>query len=220
MNKLKEIYNILYKEYGNQGWWPLYNYKTKIFEYINFNLNLTESQKLEIILGSILTQNTSWKNVEKALKNLIENNYLSKSKLKSIDNKQLALLIKSSGYHNQKAKKIKEFLKFSKKITRNNLLSIWGIGKETADSILLYAYKHPIFVIDSYTKKIFNRLGFKQTTYDELQYLFHKSLKKNHKLFNEYHALLVEHGKRYCKAKPLCQSCPLNRICTFYNTKA
>lgn len=128
------------------------------------------------------------------------------------------MIIKSSGYHNQKAKKLKEFTKFYSKnneLTRDKLLGIYGIGKETADSILLYACKKPYFVIDAYTKRIMNRLGFKEETYNEFQSLFMKNLDNDHKLFNEFHALIVRHGKETCKKNPLCNKCCLNKICEY-----
>lgn len=220
MKQLKLIYDNLCNAYGLQGWWPInekYSGKTR----------LNESERFEICLGSILTQNTSWNNVEKALHNLREKNLLSKEKLKLIDIKKLALMIKSSGYNNQKARKIKEFIKFlesKKEINRENLLSVWGVGKETADSILLYAYHKPVFVIDSYTKRIFSRVGFckEDVTYNNLQEYFHKNLSNDVKLFKEYHALIVEHAKRYCKKTPECSQCPLRKHCDYYrkNTKA
>lgn len=204
----------MYKEYGLQGWWPINGkYPGKI--------KLNDKDIFEISLGAILTQNTSWKNVDKALGNLRENKMLQINELRLIDIRKLALLIKSSGYNNQKAKKIKEFIKFLDsriQINRENLLSVWGIGKETADSILLYAYNKPYFVIDSYTKRVFSRLGFckEDIGYDELQQLFHDNLDHNFKLFNEYHALIVEHAKRFCRKKPECIGCPLNTKCDYY----
>lgn len=221
--ELKEIYKALLEVYGYQGWWPLFNEKTSKIEYHpgDYSYPKNDSQRFEICQDAILTQNTSWKNVEKALENLKKYNLLNKEKLKLIEIKKLAEIIKSSGYNNQKAKKIKEFIKFldsKKEINRNNLLAIWGIGNETADSILLYAHKNPVFVIDSYTKRIFSRLGFckESINYDELQKLFHKNLEKNHKLFNEYHALIVEHAKRFCKKKPLCDNCPIKTHCKYF----
>lgn len=218
-----EIYKALLKIYSHQGWWPLFNNKTDKIEYHQGDYSYPKNnvQRFEICMGAILTQNTSWKNAEKALKNLRKHKLLTKEKLKQIDNKKLAELIKSSGYNNQKAKKIKEFIKFldsKKEINRENLLSIWGIGKETSDSILLYACNQPIFVIDSYTKRIFSRLGFckENINYDELQNLIHNNLEKNYKLFNEYHALIVEHAKRFCRKKPLCNNCPIKTNCKHY----
>ena len=214
MNGLEPIYHKLYEAYGSQGWWPLNRkYSGKV--------NLNNKERFEVCLGAILTQNTSWSNVNKVLNELRKNNLIDQEKLSSINIIKLASLIKSSGYNNQKAKKIKEFIKFldsEKEINRENLLAIWGVGEETADSILLYAYQEPIFVIDTYTKRIFSRLGVCQDniSYKELQEIFHENLKKDSKFFNEYHALIVEHAKRYCNKRPLCSSCILNKQCKHF----
>ena len=246
---IKSIYSKLYSHYGPQHWWPVTKKgvipkcrKPSVFEhaknsYRNFlayhkNINLNEKQKLEICFGAILTQNTHWKNVEKAIINLNKNQLINVKKILKINNKKLASIIKSSGYHNQKAKKLKNFSLFlinnyngninkffnnEIKILREKLLSINGIGPETADSIILYAAKKPIFVIDAYTKRIMNKVGYKENNYEELQDLFMKNLNSNEKLFNEYHALLVELGKNICKKKPLCDKCPINTRCNYYN---
>ena len=152
-------------------------------------------------------------NISYINKNLKENNLLSKESIKNIHISKLSAIIKSSGYYRQKAKKLKEFANFNNPITRENLLGIWGIGPETADSILLYAYNYPVFVIDAYTKRIFSRLGFKENSYDKLQKLFHDNLLEDNKIFNEYHALLVELAKKHCKTKPICENCPLLKEC-------
>ena len=202
MNKLYSIYKELLRKYGKQNWWP----------------TTTKNKQFEICVGAILTQNTSWKNVEKAIKNLVKNKALNKEKIKKLPAKKLAKLIRSSGYHNQKAKKLKEFVNFNKKPTRENLLEIWGLGPETVDSILLYSYNKPVFVIDAYTKRIFSRIGLcdEKTTYHELQELFHNNLPKKAKLYNEYHALIVEHAKQHCtKTKPKCGTCPLRKQCDY-----
>ncbi len=203
MDKIKLIYEKLLKKFGKQGWWPTYS----------------SNKRFEIIVGVILTQNTSWKNVEKAIKNLDKFNFLNKKAIKQIKEDELAQLIKSSGYYNQKTRKLKaliEFLDSKKEINRENLLKIWGIGKETADSILLYAYNKPVFVIDAYTKRIMSNLGFKFKDYDDLQEIFMKNLPKDYKLYNEFHALLVKLGKEYCKKKPNCERCPLKKDCNGY----
>ena len=224
---LLKIYNKLFKAFGSQGWWPVTK-EGKIIPKYHKKINLSEKQKLEIIFGAILTQNTSWKNVEKAIINLNKNKLIDVKKINKINTKKLAKIIKSSGYHNQKAERLKVFsdfliknynasLKrlFNKNISelRKELLSIKGIGDETADSIILYAAEKPIFVIDTYTKRVMRRIGFKKDKYDELQNLFMNSLKKDNKLFNEYHALLVKLGKDYCRKKPLCTECPVNELC-------
>lgn len=200
---MNKIYNQLLKHFGEQYWWP--------------SLSSEKDEKiLEICIGAILTQNTSWNNVEKSIKILKENNLFDIKNISKIPEKELALLIKSSGYYNQKARKIKELIKFldsKKEINRNNLLEIWGIGKETADSILCYAFNKPFFVVDAYTKRIFSRLGIKEIDYDEIQSLVSKNLDSEN--FNEFHALLVKLGKEYCKKVPECNKCPLNKDCKF-----
>ncbi len=222
MNKMEKIYGLLFEKFGEQGWWNHFENGKFIYDKDSKNKPLNPKQQFEIILGTILTQNTSWSNVEKTIKTLNLVWLISPIELKKIPEKHLAELIRSSGYYNQKAKKIKavvEFLDSGKEITRENLLNVWGIGPETADSILLYAYEQPIFVIDAYTKRIMNRIGFKEKNYEELQKLFHKSLKKDHKLFNEYHALLVKLAKENCKTKPTCETCPLNTNCRYHSSQ-
>ncbi len=201
MNNILEVYNKLNYHFGNLNWWPV----------------ISDNHELEISIGAILTQNTSWNNVEKCIKTLNEKNLLDKNKLKSLSQDELALLIKSSGYNNQKAKKIKLFLNFDKDITRENLLSIWGIGKETADSILLYAYNKPSFVVDAYTKRIFSRLGLinENLEYDEIKKVFETNLPVEVDLYKQYHAVIVEHAKTYCRKKPLCNKCILSKICKY-----
>jgi len=231
-NMLETIYAKLYFHFGPQNWWPV-TLDNEITPKYHKNIKLSEKQKLEICFGAILTQNTNWKNVEKAIIQLNKNNLININKIIRINNKKLARIIRSSGYHNQKARKLRNFCLFlmnnynkdiekmfsnSIKNLRSELLSINGIGPETADSIILYAAKKPIFVVDAYTKRIMNRIGFKENKYDELQNLFMNNLKKDEKLFNEYHALLVELGKNVCKKKPLCNQCPINRMCNYHNT--
>ncbi|MDP2907909.1 MAG: hypothetical protein Q8O03_08275 [Nanoarchaeota archaeon] len=218
MDKILQVYETLLEKYGFQGWWPILNTKSDSSVYDkNFSKRERNSdEKFEICIGAVLAQNTNWQNAEKALYNLKTKKVLSPERLGSINIKSLASLIKPSGYYNQKAKKIKEvikFLKSGKEINRENLLSIWGVGPETADSILLYAYNKPIFVIDAYTKRVMNRLGFKENTYDEFQNLFMKNLPKNVQVYNEYHALLVRLGKEFCKKKPSCKECPILKNC-------
>ena len=228
MESIKTIYEILHNKFDSQNWWPVTDKGTKP-TYKKRN-NLTEKQKLEIVFGAILTQNTNWKNVEKAIINLNKNSLINIKKIIDIEQDQLAQIIRSSGYHNQKSKTLKNFcnllsnnynsninLFFNNDITnlRKKLLEINGIGPETADSIILYAAKKPIFIIDAYTKRIFNRIGYKESTYQDLQSLFTDNLEKNTNIFNEYHALIVQFGKNICKTKPLCTMCPLNNICNF-----
>ncbi len=205
-NKFIQIYENLLNEYGNQNWWPIHE-NTDPFE--------------EITIGAILTQNTSWKNVEKSIQNLIENNLLSFEKLDKVDIEVLKKLIKPSGFYNQKAKTIKETIKTLKNIPRNKidretLLSIKGIGRETADCILLYGLNKPFFVVDAYTKRIFSRAGLinQNMKYDKIQKKFIENLPKDIQIYKEYHALIVEHGKRIClKRNPNCKECSISYIC-------
>lgn len=214
---MEEIYKKLLEAYGAQGWWPKTPFGKKKPEYDKGNKHKahSEKEKFEIALGAILTQNTSWKNVEKTIEGLHEKGLVDAAKLKKLPEKKLAQLIKSSGYFNQKARKIKEFLGYKGEMTREGLLSIWGIGPETADSILLYAYGQPYFVVDAYTKRIFSRLGLcgKKDGYEQVQGIFHDSLPKDPALYNEYHALIVELAKKHCKKTPECQGCPLEKNC-------
>ena len=231
MHHLK-IYQKLHSHFGPQHWWPVTEAGKINPSYSGGPKN--ERQQLEVCFGSILTQNTSWKNAEKAIIELNKDKLIDADKINRINIKKLAKIIRSSGCHNQKAKKLKNFcgfllneydgklsLMFKNNISklRKQLLSINGIGPETADSIILYSAKKPIFVIDAYTKRIINRLGCKESEYGALQNLFMQSLPNSEKLFNECHALLVELGKNVCKKEPLCGRCPVKGYCSHYKNK-
>ncbi|TVM03134.1 MAG: endonuclease [Candidatus Brocadia sp. WS118] len=210
MNKAKTILNIYQKMFdtlGPQQWWP-------------------GETPFEVIIGAILTQNTNWSNVEKAIKNLKTDGKLSPEGIKNVPLAELAKLVRPSGFFNVKARRVKAFIHwlfsryegslsrmFSQDLQtlRNELLSVKGIGPETADSILLYAGNMPTFVVDAYTHRIFSRHGFiaEESTYEEMKSFFEERLPKDVTLFNEYHALLVHIGKRYCKPKKACEPCPL-----------
>lgn len=207
---LFKIYRHLYAAFGPQHWWPA-------------------TSRFEMIVGAILTQNTSWKNVERALSSLIENSVLNPKALKALPQSKVALLIRSSGFFNLKAKRLKAFIAFlfeeyrgslsrmfseNPEQLRKKLLSIDGLGPETVDSILLYAGGHPYFVVDAYTKRIFSRHGFilENSSYKAVQDFFRKRLPPDPKLYNEYHALLVKTAKLFCKKKPECEECPLNYL--------
>lgn len=207
---LMNIYNKLFSFYGHQYWWP-------------------GDSPFEIAVGAILTQNTSWLNVEKAIRNLKKERLLNAKALYYLPTEKLASLIRPAGYYNIKAKRLKSFMKFlfkcyngsMKKMQkemisslRGKLLGVNGIGEETADSILLYALQKPVFVIDAYTKRVFSSHGIIEykAAYEEYQKMFHQELDEDVQLFNEYHALLVRVGKEHCKPKPLCEKCPLNEI--------
>jgi endonuclease-3 related protein len=208
--KLIEIYQELYDAFGPQHWWP-------------------GDSQIEIITGAILTQNTNWTNVEKAINNLKTADCLSAEKLHKLDIAQLAELIRPAGYFNIKAKRLKNFLdwlfeNYDGQLTnlesskteqfREELLDVKGIGRETADSILLYAFERPVFVVDTYTARITTRhkLIEPDVDYEQLRYLFESNLPEDIQLFNEYHALLVRTGKEFCRPKAKCPSCPLEKL--------
>ena len=216
MSQILKIYQTLLKQHGHQGWWPVKGENDDKAKYHkkDYSFPRNENEAFEIMAGAILTQSTSWKNVEKALDNLRQNKALNPESIKKLKSKRLAELVKSSGYHNQKAKKLKAFAEFylsGREFTRENLLGVWGVGPETADSILLYALKKPYFVVDAYTKRIFLGIGLCKIDdkYGEMQKLFHVNLPKDYELFNEYHALIVEHAKACCGKKESNDNCCL-----------
>ena len=207
---LRKIYEELLKKFGPQHWWPA-------------------ETPFEVIVGAILTQNTNWGNVEKAIANLRQANLLTPSGLKNISLPQLAALIRPSGYFNVKAQRLKNFVDFlfqecrgdtkqllyqPRDVLRKKILSVNGIGPETADSILLYALGKSVFVVDAYTKRMLSRhaLVDHEAEYHDLQQIFMKHLPEDEKLFNEYHALIVKLGKDFCKPKARCEDCPLKDV--------
>jgi len=174
----------------------------------NYDFPKTRSQIYEIAIGAILTQNTAWRNVEKALANLYNLGAFKIKNINKIDDETLKAAIKPSGYYNQKAKKIRAFNDFFRQLkgnvpSRDQLLDIWGVGPETADSILLYGYRAPSFVIDAYTRRIFISLGIIQEdmTYEEIKKWFENNLPSDVALFQEYHALIVRHAIAYYQKK-------------------
>lgn len=224
----KKIYNFLMKSYGLQGWWPVLDHKgeepnitgdLRGYHPGDYSYPKNSNQRFEICVGAILTQNTAWKNVEKALINLRSAKVLSPSKLIQLGDKKLKELIRPAGYYNQKAGYLFNFTIFflalkGKIPTRDEVLSCKGVGDETADSILLYAYSQPEFVIDAYTKRIFSHLGFikPDEKYMDIKKLFEKNVKRDVHIYQEYHALIVEHAKRYYSKKPYWANDPLVMI--------
>ncbi|MEN8257277.1 MAG: endonuclease III domain-containing protein [Thermodesulfobacteriota bacterium] len=210
MHRLETIYQHLYKFFGPQHWWP-------------------GDTPFEVLVGAVLTQNTNWGNVSRAINNLRQSDVLSLEALLALPVEQLAELIRPSGYYNLKAQRLKNLLAvleqgvaetgnladfFSQDLTylREKLLSVKGIGPESADSILLYAAEKPIFVVDTYSHRFLSRHGLvaEETSYEEMQELFMAALPEDVALYNEYHALLVCLGKKFCKkTNPCCQECPL-----------
>ena len=232
MNRVEETYSAMLKIYKKQGWWPIFNLKSSVSEY-GINAPRNDADIFEIIIGAILTQNVAWKNVETALGRLKKEKLLSPKKLHKTENSIIASCIRSSGYYNQKTKKIKNFLdwfsavdysfnslkKIKTNILRDMLLGINGIGPETADSILLYGLNRKIFVVDAYTKRIFSRLNLisSNESYSSIQDFFHREFPGTLQKYNEYHALIVAHGKDICKKTPLCNICYFNASCSFKN---
>jgi endonuclease-3 related protein len=209
-DRLNEIYELLLEAYGPQHWWPA-------------------ESPLEVLVGAVLTQNTNWQGVEKAMASLKLHNLLNPHRLQAIPTEDLARLIKPAGYYNLKARRLKNLIAFVTEAysgdletmgqaetghLRKELLAVNGVGPETADSILLYALEKPVFVVDTYTYRVTNRHGLvsEEVSYDELQELFTQHLPLEVKLFNEYHALLVRVGKLHCQPKPRCQGCPLEAL--------
>jgi endonuclease-3 related protein len=209
-DKLRRIYTLLFERFGSQEWWP-------------------GDSEFEIIVGAILTQNTNWGNVEKAIGNLKAAEVLSVEGLCGLELSRLAELIRPAGYYNIKAKRLRNFLDwlvndYGGELTslenvataalREELLSIKGIGPETADSMLLYALSREVFVVDAYTARVAVRHGLIESgaDYEQLQYLFESNLPEDLQMFNEYHALLVRAGKEYCRPKANCRGCPLEAL--------
>ena len=228
-SSVSDLYKYFYESYGPQGWWPLTGCKgsnptktgsLKGYHPGDFTFPHTPDQKFEIAAGALLTQNTSWSQAEKAVLSLKRSGLLFPSEILKADPLVLGEMVKPAGYFNQKSKKLKILSEFWSSLrkgspSRASLLSLWGIGPETADSILLYAFKVPVFVVDAYTRRIFSRLGLisAKADYEEIRSLFESRLPSEYSLFQEYHALIVEHAKRYCLTKPLCQECPLKKQC-------
>ena len=204
---VQQFYDALYRQFGPQDWWP-------------------GDGPVEIMIGAVLTQNTSWRNVERAIANLSSAGLIDMTALCEVDIDRLAALIRPAGYFNIKARRLKNLTEYvcdnydgdvqmmfelSGESLREELLSISGIGKETADSIALYAAGKPTFVVDAYTARILRRhfLIDESADYEEIKELFESSLDDDVQLFNEYHALLVRCGKEHCRPKPRCDGCPL-----------
>lgn len=207
--KLRSTYRRLLKAYGPQHWWP-------------------GESRFEIMVGAVLTQNTAWLNVERAIANLKAANALTPQAILAASPKRLASWLKPSGYFNVKAKRLRAFCRWllARKgaaqlarvptaVLRAEMLTVHGVGPETADDILLYAFERPVFVVDAYTKRVFTRLGVLRghEGYESVRQFFESNLKTDVALLNEYHALIVRHGKDVCRVKPRCSVCCLANDC-------
>ena len=206
---LGSIFDALHAGYGPQNWWP-------------------GDTPFEVMVGAVLTQNTAWSNVEKAIANLVTRDMLDPGKIVSVRKDYLARWLKPSGYFNIKAERLKHFCRWylesgvcpalrriSTEKLRQSLLSVPRVGPETADDILLYAFQRPVFVIDAYTRRLFSRLGLiaGDEPYETLRLMIEQTLGPDVELFNEYHALIVQHAKGVCRTRPVCDSCMLNTSC-------
>ncbi|MEO0131956.1 MAG: endonuclease III domain-containing protein [candidate division WOR-3 bacterium] len=204
------LFKILYDYYGPQHWWPAEN-------------------ALEVIVGAVLTQNTNWQNVTTAIANLKKAGLISVAKLKTIPLEKLQKHIKPAGFYRIKAQRLKAVIDYlytscggnidklkNRRLTvlRKELLKVYGIGEETADSILLYALEKPIFVVDAYTRRILLRHSLIKANwrYSQIQRLFMENLPPSVEIYNEYHALLVKVGKQFCRTQPYCSDCPVMNL--------
>jgi len=217
-NQLIQVYRKLYQLYGPQGWWPLMDWEGKNpiksgssrgYHPLNYSLPENSRQRFEVILGSILTQNTAWTSAEKALWNLKNLDAVHPQSLLQLETEILKEAVRPAGFFNQKSVYLQNISRFFLELednvpSRKELLEVKGVGNETADSILLYAYHQPQFVVDNYTKRIFSHLGFvkENSSYSEVKDLFERCLPRSVPIYQEYHALIVEHAKRYYQKKP------------------
>ena len=225
------MYDRLLERYGPQGWWPTTSPGATTPRYFpgHPGRRLSAIQQWEIVVGAILTQNTSWSNATLALENLSRRGYLTLKRIRRLPHAELAELIRPARYYNQKARHLQELAAYvdddhgdlaamlsrPHDDLRPELLARRGIGPETADSILLYAGGHPAFVIDAFARRICARLGWVKegVSYPALQSLFVSGLPRDADLFNEFHALIVRHAGEHCRPVPLCSSCCLRRMC-------
>jgi len=224
--RIRELYRQLRAAYGPQGWWPLARragrpgFDLRGYHVGNRDHALTPADRFEICTGAVLTQNTAWTNVETALERLRGAGVRLPRDMLAIGRRRLAGLIRSSGYFNQKARKLELLASFfrgpralsgSSVPGRAGLLALWGVGPETADSILLYAFGETVFVVDAYTRRLLGRLGIisGRERYEHVQDIFHRSLRRSAPLYGDYHALVVAHAKRHCRTRPICDGCPV-----------
>lgn len=206
------IYRRLLRLYGPQGWWPVTPPGELAPRYTGGPAD--DRQRFEVAAGAILTQNTAWANASRAIESLNRLKALSPRAIDRMPLARLAVIIRSAGYYNQKAERLKTLASFflsRARPTREALLALRGVGPETADSIMLYAFDEPYFVVDAYTRRLFGRLGLvnEMAPYEEIRLAFERNLPPRPGVYGEYHALVVEHGKRVCKKVPNCKKCLL-----------
>jgi endonuclease-3 related protein len=210
MLSLVQLYQLLLDFYGYQGWWPVDE---------GYHATKGTDPRDEVIIGAVLTQNTAWRNVERALENLKRYGELSLGFVRQTSTKELEELIRPSGFYRLKAQRLKHTAEFFnptdvvEKVSREGLLKVKGIGKETADAILLYAGGRLNFVIDAYTKRLFKRLYGLDGSYEDLKSYVEENIPKDLTIYKEFHALIDEHAKTYCKSIPQCGGCFLKGFC-------
>ncbi|MEJ5338882.1 MAG: endonuclease III domain-containing protein [Aquificaceae bacterium] len=208
--RLLRLYGLLLELYGPQKWWPVD---------IQYHKLKGTDPRDEVIIGAVLTQNTSWKNVEKSLENLKREGELSLRFIRNARIEKLRELIRPSGFYHQKAERLKAVAEFInptdmvREVSREGLLKVKGIGPETADAILLYAGERLSFVVDKYTQRFMKRLMGVDGNYHSLKSFFESNLPQDLEVYREFHALIDEHAKRYCRSNPLCRECPLKDKC-------
>ncbi len=216
MNRVTRVYQLLLKHFGPQHWWPA-------------------DTAFEVIVGAVLMPQTSWKNVEKAIDSLKGARMLEPAKIANASLRELTELVHPAGLHHTKPRRLRDLCRHVLKASggnvdaflgrdptslRRELLSLDGVGPETADSILLYAAQARVFVVDAYTKKVGKRVGlFDFEAYERIQEYFEKNLPEDTRLYQEYHALIVELAKQICRTRPRCDVCPLNRACRFATSR-
>ncbi len=216
-----ECYLVLRRAYGPQRWWPVTPRGGTRPAYTGGPRNARE--RFEVAAGAILTQNTAWTNAARAIESLNRLDAMSAAGIGALDELSLARAIRTAGYFNQKAKRLKTLAAFflaRTAPTREALLALNGVGPETADSIMLYAFDAPVFVVDAYTRRLFGRMGLidPADSYEEIRKIFERNLPASVYVYKEYHALVVEHGKRICGRRPLCEECLLQHLCRLYLT--
>jgi endonuclease III related protein len=224
---LATLFRQLRGAYGLQGWWPVAGRAgTPGFDEGGYHPGLFDvpsrpEDRFEVIMGAILTQNTAWTNVESSLRALRAAGIRLPAHVLRRTEVELARLVRTSGFHNQKAARLVTAARFFGRRgiltgrvvpVRSELLALHGIGPETADAILLYAFREPVFVVDAYARRILSRVGLvdARLKYDELQYFFHAALRRDAELFSEFHALIVAHAKRHCRSTARCGGCPVS----------
>jgi endonuclease-3 related protein len=217
--RFMNVYRLLRGAYGPRRWWPVTPPGGTTPRYTGGPRN--DLQRFEVAVGAVLTQNTAWSNAARAIESLNLLGAVSPRAIEGMDIRTLAAAIRSAGYFNQKAKRLKTIARYflaNRTATREGLLALNGVGPETADSIMLYAFGERYFVVDAYTRRLFGRLGLvdPSDSYEEIRGRFELNLPRRVFVYREYHALIVEHGKLVCRKLPICKNCLLQSMCLMY----